>query len=93
MENKEIRYATRMARLQHHYDWLNEYKAQRGCSKCGEDRGYVLQFHHTDPSRKEGSISSLINSTSWKNVLEEIEKCDVLCANCHMALHHKERTT
>lgn len=64
---------------------LNNYKSKLVCSKCGEDRWWVLDFHHTNPDEKEGSISNLIDSP---NKLEkELEKCIVLCSNCHRDLH------
>lgn len=51
----------------------------------GEDRWWVLDFHHTSPDEKEGSISNLVDSP---NKLEkELEKCIVLCSNCHRDLH------
>ena len=64
----------------------------KGCCKCGETRPYVLDFHHRDPSKKVNTINHMIKSSSYEKVLEELEKCDVLCANCHREFHHLERT-
>lgn len=47
----------------------------------------VFDFHHVDPSYKEGSISSMLINKSWEATLVELNKCDLLCKNCH-ALHH-----
>lgn len=71
--------------------WLQNLKKELDlkCSVCGENRLPVLDFHHRDPNEKEGSISSLVNDGSSKSrVLKEIEKCDVLCSNCHRMLHY-----
>jgi predicted HNH restriction endonuclease len=63
-----------------------EYKAKKGCS-CGESRSACLDFHHRDPSTKVASISKLLVLGRLKDLWEEIEKCDVLCANCHRKSH------
>ena len=69
--------------------WLEDYKKGLCCSKCGEDRWYVLDFHHKDKNSKESSVANLlVNNRSIKVVLKEIEKCDVLCANCHREFHY-----
>lgn len=62
-----------------------------GCKKCGEKRLYVLDFHHRDPSVKEGTINHMLKSSSYNKLIEEIDKCDVLCANCHREFHYLER--
>lgn len=54
------------------------------CTHCGEDHPAVLDFHHTDPNEKEIEISA---AKSKKQVLREIQKCVVLCSNCHRKLH------
>ena len=71
--------------------WLNEYKKSCKCTKCKEDRWYILDFHHKDPTMKEGDISNLIKS-SIKKVLEELQKCIPLCKNCHSEFHYLEKT-
>lgn len=57
-----------------------------GCSKCGESDVEVLHFHHRDPDEKETRVSALISGAT-NRLLGEIEKCDVLCANCHSRQH------
>lgn len=56
-----------------------------GCKVCGESTPCCLDFHHTRD--KIGEVSQLINSVSWDKVLAEIEKCILLCANCHRKVH------
>ncbi len=56
--------------------------------KCGEDHWACLEFHHRDPAQKDMHISDLRRGTgSKKRILEEVAKCDVMCANCHRKLH------
>lgn len=62
-----------------------------GCKKCGDKRLYVLDFHHRDPSQKEGTINHMIKSAGYAKLMDEIQKCDILCANCHREFHYLER--
>lgn len=59
------------------------------CERCGEDHPAVLDFHHVDPSTKELTVAQ---ATSRKKVALEVEKCIVLCSNCHRKFHWDERT-
>lgn len=68
--------------------WLKEYKKNLKCEKCGENFWACLDFHHLDPDIKEHNISNICK-TGWckKRILKEINKCIVLCANCHRKIH------
>lgn len=70
--------------------WAHEYKrADGGCVRCVEDDPACLDFHHTDTERKEMTISSMISyGYSKERLLAEIEKCEILCANCHRKRHY-----
>ena len=70
--------------------WFKEYKQTLACSKCGDNRWYVLQFHHIDPDQKDFNVSDL-KKRSIKGMLNEIKKCVPLCSNCHTEFHHLER--
>ena len=67
---------------------FNELKSSLSCIHCGEDDNVVLDFHHREGTIKEFGISEGLRRYSWQRVLDEIEKCDVLCANCHRRHHH-----
>lgn len=72
------------------YERIQEYKTHKGCKVCGETRHWVLDLHHRDEDTKEYTISNMLRKNmSWENILEELEKCDVLCANCHRDWHYK----
>lgn len=65
---------------------LSKYKMNTsGCKRCGfRKHPRALQFHHTNPDEKTMGVSRMIqNSFSWDRILEEIDKCEILCANCH----------
>jgi hypothetical protein len=60
---------------------------EAGCIRCGESEYVALDFHHIDPNIKESNVSKLLAGASTKRMLKEIEKCVVICANCHRKLH------
>lgn len=63
------------------------------CEHCGYCKSpAALEFHHLDPSEKDFVISSKVNSTSIKveEIFEEVEKCALLCSNCHREFHYLE---
>ena len=58
------------------------------CMDCGvEYPHYVMDFDHRDPSTKFKTIARMVGY-SLKRVQEEIDKCDVVCANCHRIRTH-----
>ena len=62
------------------------------CQLCGYDKCLnALLFHHLDPSMKNKKItpSYIIMRWSWKRAFEELEKCILVCANCHAEVHYK----
>lgn len=69
---------------------LNKYKKELSCAKCNDNRFYLLDFHHIDPTQKDYTISD--NSRAkMETILEEINKCIPLCANCHREFHYLNR--
>lgn len=59
-----------------------EYLLAHPCVDCGEEDPVVLEFDHR--AGKRAAIVDLMRShASWEDVLAEIQKCDVRCANCH----------
>jgi hypothetical protein len=69
-------------------EWFINIKKELKCSKCGEDRWWVLDFHHTNPKMKDNDVRTLVQRGNKKKILEEIDKCEVYCANCHRDFHH-----
>lgn len=77
-------------------DRINVIKLARGCDhilthgpRCGERCGYnhcasVLCWHHKDPSSKLFCIANGNRcGRTWTDIEKEIEKCELLCSNCH----------
>ena len=68
--------------------WLNEYKKSLKCVRCGEDHPATLTFHHKESVEKSFDIGNCITlGVGMAKLIAEIEKCDVLCANCHAKEH------
>lgn len=65
---------------------LNDYKQEQCCAKCRDNRFYVLDFHHINPSEKEYTIAQNTR-IKFENLKKELDKCVVLCANCHREFH------
>jgi hypothetical protein len=57
------------------------------CITCGEKNLFKLTFHHRNPQEKEFSYSTY-REYRWSKLKEELDKCDILCQNCHRELHY-----
>lgn len=68
---------------------LRDEAKSRPCADCGHTYGpWVMQFDHRPGERKLGNVADLVRIKSKRKLLEEIEKCDVVCANCHAERTH-----
>lgn len=63
-------------------------KWKKPCQKCGEQRLYLIQFHHIDPASKEFDVSANVANKKAKICEEEVKKCVCLCPNCHNEFHY-----
>lgn len=71
--------------------WLKLFKTSCACSRCGENHPATLDFHHLDRAAKEIGINTVARrGWSLARIKREIEKCEVLCSNCHRKLHWDE---
>jgi hypothetical protein len=60
------------------------------CERCEFDHLAALDFHHKDPSQKLFRLSEAIVRTkqyTWEQIVQEVEKCELLCKNCHAIEH------
>lgn len=65
-----------------------EYKGGQ-CMNCNYVKFYgALEFHHRDPKAKEYNWVAL-RLRGWTDIKKELDKCDLLCANCHREEHHR----
>ena len=73
-------------RRQNHQAVINEVK-RAGCRLCEEKEISCMDFHHVDPTQKNFILGSENAGRSLASILAEIDKCVVLCANCHRKIH------
>lgn len=64
--------------------YVRDVKSQSPCKDCGERYPYyVMQFDHVRGEKKFNLYKAGHDVTALSTIQEEIEKCDVVCANCH----------
>ena len=68
---------------------INKIK-NAGCQTCSERSFCCIDFHHINEEERENHISAMAHYCSLKKLKEEIEKCCLLCANCHRKFHNNE---
>lgn len=67
-----------------------EYKGGK-CIACGYNKcNAALEFHHLDPTQKDFSISAKGTTRAWEMIEAELDKCVLLCSNCHREHHAGE---
>lgn len=60
------------------------------CQFCGYKKSvYALTFHHVDPTQKDFGIGGDGSTRSWERTKAELDKCVLLCANCHAEEHER----
>jgi len=85
-KNKEETRQKQQERRKEIREWFADYKSKLKCTNCSEDHPVTLDFHHLED--KDQEVSRLVaDGSSKKRILKEINKCIVLCANCHRKAH------
>ena len=69
---------------------ITEYKLLHPC-KCGEGHPACLDFHHVRGKKSFHISTAYNNGYAWERIILEIQKCEVICRNCH-AKHHWSNT-
>ena len=65
---------------------LSKEKVEAGCSECGyNEHPKALDYHHVEDNKVESISQMLATGHSIDDIEKEIEKCIVLCSNCHRA--------
>lgn len=90
-ENHKKYYKDKNIRIRtNNTEWFIQYKKTLKCNNCDENHPACLEFHHVDSQNKKTEVGKLITTYSIETIKEEIEKCIVLCNNCHRKLHYEE---
>ena len=74
-------------RVKRNGEFIRNYKMGKECEICGYKKSYyALEFHHPDDDKKYNIGQMKTNSIDTIKI--EIEKCMLVCANCHREIHH-----
>lgn len=89
-KNREARRKQIRAREDEIAKWFVTYKKTLKCETCGFDKHHAaITFHHVDPKKKDFTLARAARwGYSKDRIMQEIQKCKVLCMNCHMILHY-----
>lgn len=63
--------------------WAEEYLRTHPCADCGEDDWIVLEFDHVRGTKTYCVAAMVGKGSAMSSLIEEVAKCDVVCANCH----------
>jgi len=70
--------------------WFLEFRSKLKCTKCGENHPATLDFHHKKGIKENNITYMVYYGYSIERIKKEMEKCVVLCSNCHRKEHHKK---
>jgi hypothetical protein len=71
------------------WEFVKQAKLSAGCVKCGYKKHHAaLEYHHIKGVKKRSIAASM--TSSWNNLISEINKCEVICANCHNIEHYED---
>jgi hypothetical protein len=90
-EKAEVRHVWRKARRLKYMEFVNRLKMIL-CADCGvQYNPWIMEFDHRNPDTKKYDVSRLVGAgcVSMKLLKTEIQKCDVVCSNCHADRTHK----
>lgn len=91
-KNRERRIGRKEERRRELRQWLHAYKLKEcECERCGEGHPACLDFHHFG-EKEFGIAEMVVYGYSRASIEGEIERCGVLCANCHRKEHYVDPT-
>ncbi len=76
-KRNELKYVNKKRKI------VIDYLKSHPCIDCKESDILVLDFDHINPSDKMGNIANMVSGGSIGDLISEIKKCDIRCANCH----------
>lgn len=93
IKRKEAGYNSSIKRMIRNREFIKDYKKDKKCEICGYNKQpKILDFHHKDKNRKTEGVNALMKTLKNLDIIRsEIKNCLLLCPNCHMELHSKER--
>lgn len=90
-KNKSVRYKQIKDREKNIRDKFTKFKLSKYCVRCGENTPVSLDFHHIKENKRKNISYMVSNGFGWDSLTKEMEKCIVLCSNCHRIEHYKDK--
>ena len=91
-DNTNVFYQKNKKRKEKIREYISSYKKDLCCENCGENHPATLDFHHKSSDEKKFNIGMSVNhGVSLKSIKEEIDKCIILCSNCHRKYHWSKK--
>lgn len=84
-ENRQVCKSHRLTHKRKNIEMVRDIKESNPCMDCGNSFPYpAMQFDHRPGTEKLGNVATMVSQNqSRKKILDEIAKCDLVCANCH----------
>lgn len=94
-KNREKILVRAKERIERRYQQLIEEGIMTNCIICNfpKEKIAAIEFHHIEPTTKEGLISRLIKGNHMSEIRQEATKCVCLCSNCHRLYHAGDKET
>lgn len=86
--NSTVYVARAKAQYEETQELIRFIKEEGSCGMCGETKWWRLAFHHVDSNTKEIALAKV---RSLPQALKELQKCVLVCHNCHADIHYSER--
>ena len=86
LNNKKLSAKRSTESVKYLLDLVETIKEKYGCFFCSEREKCVLEFHHPNDDKSD-DISKIAQHKNKNRLFEEINKCIVVCANCHKKIH------
>jgi len=78
---------------QRNRQFVRDAKQGQTCINCGFNDPRALVYHHRDPTQKDKDVWHMMqHGYGLQRIKREIDKCDLLCANCHLIEHYNDNT-
>ena len=86
-KKKENAAKHRLLKRERNRKFILEYKTNRCCEKCGEEHPVCLDFHHIGDNKEFNISDMVLRCYGIERIQKEIDKCMVVCKNCHAKIH------
>ena len=90
---KKRSYESKLKAIKRNKEYVNDYLKKNQCIDCGNNDVRVLEFDHVHGIKFKNISDMICEAYSIKKIQEEIDKCEIRCANCHRIVTYERRDT